>query len=426
MKNLKGKKLLVLGGNALSCDIVTTAQRLGIYTIVTDWNDSDKSPAKKIADEAWDISLTDIDALVSKIKEENIDGVTTNYTDSYLIPYARLCKAAGLPALADKFQIESISNKDKSKAVFKNHGIAIPQLLGIDSEKDIERIGDSIEYPVILKPVDQSGQRGIFVCTDKESLKKYYPESLKYSASGKVLVEEYLQGDYVVMFFTIQNGHVTLASMADKPVTDAYASHQVKLPMAYILPSKYVGLCRETVLPKVQAFVDTLKIKQGVIGIEGIVKDNVIKTFEMQFRLGGMRHHEFVAQENGMDLMEMIIRYALTGEFDGWDAAKCDNADFKHTYVLLNVLVNTGKISKIEGLDEIKALPEFTKLTIMSKEGDEIKLAGTVNQIVCKISLKVADKKRLNELIHYIHNTLKVYNESGENMVLNPWEGREL
>ena len=67
--NIKGKKLLILGSNALTCDIVKTARELGIYTIVTDWNPIEKAPAKQIADEYWNNSLLDYDILVQKIKE---------------------------------------------------------------------------------------------------------------------------------------------------------------------------------------------------------------------------------------------------------------------------------------------------------------------------------------------------------------------
>lgn len=421
MEEIKGKKILILGGNALSCDIVTTAKAMGLYSIVTDWNTPEQSPAKKIADESWDISLTDYDTLLKKIKEEGISGITTNYTDSYLVPYAKLCEMAGLPALATQDQIKAISNKDQSKELFRTHGIRIPELSTISNEEELGTKKFDLAFPVIIKPVDQSGQRGIFVCENIEDLKKYYQKAREFSASGKVIIEEYLQGDYVVMFFTVQNGHVTLASMADKPVLDTPEACQVKLPMGYILPSRYVDLCVKTILPGVQGFVNTLGIKQGVIGIEGIVKDNVIKTFEMQFRLGGMRHHEFVFQESGMNLMEMILRYAITGKFDKWDASKCDNAHFTHHYLMLNVLVNTGKISRIEGLDKISALPEITKTTLMSKEGDEISLSGTVNQIVCKFCATIKNELELKELISYIHSTLKVYDGDGNNMIINPW-----
>ena len=422
MEDLKGKKLLVLGGNALSCDIVTTAQKMGVYTIVTDWYDEHKSPAKKIADEVWQVSIEDYEKLESLIKIHGVNGIFTNYTDSYLLPYVELCQRTGLPCLATKAQINAITNKDQSKQLCMEHGIPVPKLYPIRKKEDIKRTGSGLCFPVLVKPVDQSGQRGIFVCNNVEELEQYYNQSVEYSATHKVIVEEYLQGDYVVMFYTIQHGHVTLASMADKPVTEIFDKNQVRLPKAYVLPSRYVELCETQMLPKVQNFVESLGIKQGVLGIEGIVKDGVIYVFEMQFRLGGMRHHEFVLQESGMNIMEMFVRFALTGKFEGWEASKCDNANFKYVYCLLNILVSQGIITKIEGADTVRNMKYVTKYTQMSEIGDRIALKGTVQQIFCKVSLKVPNKDILREVISTIHDTIKVYDDQGNNMVLNLWK----
>ena len=69
MAVIKGKKLLILGSNAVSCEIVKAAKELGVYTIVTDWNPIEKAPAKQISDEYWNVSLMDYDILVQKIKD---------------------------------------------------------------------------------------------------------------------------------------------------------------------------------------------------------------------------------------------------------------------------------------------------------------------------------------------------------------------
>ena len=172
-------------------------------------------------------------------------------------------------------------------------------------------------------------------------------------------------------------------------------------------------------LPKVQSFVTDLGIKNGVIGIEAVVKDNDIFVFEMQFRLGGMRHHNFVLKENGMDILEMLIRFSLTGKFDGYDAAKMDNAAFKHTYCSLNVLIHPDKVARIEGLEEAKKHPAVITSTQMMFVGDEVKLPGTVQQIFCKFSLETEDKESMTEAIDNIFSKLKVYNEHGDNIIIN-------
>lgn len=416
MKSLKGKKILILGGNALTSDIVLKAKELGVYTIVTDWNSPETSPAKKLADEYWMESISNIEKLSKMVKEHRVDGVFTNYTDSYLPYYIALCERTGLPCLANLNQVLTISNKDLSKQLCIDHGISVSKRYNISSINDIDAL--DITFPVLTKPVDNSGQRGIFVCTSKEDLKKKYSESLGFSSSKNVMIEEYVQGDYTVMFYTIQNGRVTLSTMSDKPVYGTFENNLPKLPMGYFLPSKYVDLCQKIMVPKVQSFVNSLEIKNGVIGIEAVVKNNDIFVFEMQFRLGGMRHHNFVLKENGMDLLAMLICFSITGKFEGWDAAKCDNPLFKHAYCSLNVLIKPGYVSKIENIEAVKNIPEVYASQQMIFEGDSVKLAGTVQQIAFKFSLEASSKERLLSVINKIYNTIRVCDEKGNNLVL--------
>lgn len=418
-QDLKGKKLLILGGTALVCDIVAKAKEMAIYTIVTDWNDPSASPAKKIADEYWMESISDTQKLAQLIKEHNVDGVITNYTDSYLPFYARLCEATGLPCLATEKQMEVISNKELSKELCIKHGISVSKRYNVSSVDDIDKLID-VKYPVLTKPVDNSGQRGIYVCLDKDELKRLYTTSLQFSQSNNVMIEEYVQGDYTVMFYTIQNGIVTLSTMSDKPVIGEFVNNLPKLPQGYILPSKHVELCKEIMLPKVQAFVKDLNIQNGIIGIEAVVKDNDIFVFEMQFRLGGMKHHNFVLKENGMDLLEMLVRFAITGQFSGWDISTYDNPNFKNVYCSLNILIQPDTVAKIEGLETTKALPQVTNFTQMMEIGESVKLPGTVQQILFKFSLVESNLQNLKRTIQTIYNTLKVFNNQGENIIINP------
>lgn len=417
MESIIGKKLLILGGPALMSDVVAKAKELGVYTIVTDWYEPDKSPAKKLADEYWMESVANIDKLAAMVKEHHIDGVFTNYTDSYLPFYVRLCEKVGLPCLANMHQIETITNKDLSKQLCIDHGISVSKRYEITSIDDIDAL--DIIFPVLTKPVDNSGQRGIFVCLDKEELKQKYQESLTFSETKNVMIEEYVQGDYTVMFYTVQNGHVTLATMSDKPVYGNFENNLPKLPMGYFLPSKYVDLCKEKMLPKVQSFVTDLGLQNGVIGIEAVVKDNDIFVFEMQFRLGGMRHHNFVLKENGMDLLAMLVRFSVTGKFEGWDASLCDNAAFKNCYCSLNVLIKPDTVAKIEGLDLVKAMPEVYASTQMLYEGDSVHLPGTVQQIAFKFSLAASSKAIVLNAIDKIYSTLKICNAKGEDLKLH-------
>jgi len=97
MSNIIGKRLLILGSSRLSCEIVRKARKMGVDVIVTDWYPIEKAPAKQIANKSYDVSTTDIDAIVKLIYDEGIDGVLTGFTDSALPHYAQICSRLNLP-----------------------------------------------------------------------------------------------------------------------------------------------------------------------------------------------------------------------------------------------------------------------------------------------------------------------------------------
>ena len=125
---LKGKRLLILGGAQISCEIVRHARALGITTAVTDWYPYEKSPAKQIADEAYYESTSDMTAMEKLIVEKNFDGVITGFTDSVLPYYAEMCKITGLPAYGTREQFETFINKEKYKELMRKFDVpTIPE-----------------------------------------------------------------------------------------------------------------------------------------------------------------------------------------------------------------------------------------------------------------------------------------------------------
>jgi biotin carboxylase len=424
MNEIKGKKLLIMGGISLACDIVEKAKEMGVYTIVTDYLED--SPAKKIADESFMVSTTDVEGLVNLFQAQQIDGVFTNYTDS-ILPYAQqVCECLKIPFCATANQLEVIGNKRKSKRLCINHGIPVPKEYSLTPdflEKDLKKI----KYPVLTKPADNSGQRGISICRNEIELKKGYGKALDFSKSKDVVVEEYLSGDYVVLCFTIQDGYFSLSAMADKPVIEEeYSAGMVKLPKGYVLPSKHIDLFYRDLFDRFKNLSTNIGLKNGSLGVEAIVNNGKFYVFEMQYRLGGMKHHEFVLEENQIDIMKMHIRYALTGRFCGWNLKELDNPRFKKTYCLLNLLMKPGVIKKVEGISSVTAIPEVISFLPMHSEGDVIELTGTVMQIFAKVSLATHSKERLLEIVNDIKNQLQILDERDNQMLIGSITSSEL
>ena len=401
MKNLSGKRLLVLGGTQATVDIVKIAKSYGVYTIVTDYLET--GAAKEIADETAMISTADIDALAEFAVQKKIDGVFTGANEFNIHNCITLCDRLNLPCYTTEQQFMTLGNKRLSKQLCINHEIPVSKEYSLSDDFLSEDL-EEIQYPVLTKPVDSNGQQGISICYNPEDLKKGYEKAKRFSPTQNVIVEQYLSGDYIVIYFTLQNGNMTLTAVADKPVIDKeFANGFVRLAQAYVMPSKYIKDIDKKYTHKFQSLVQDLGMKNGCFSIEGIItEDKELHVFEMQYRFGGMKHYEFVAQENGFSILDMHISHALTGEFVGWNVAEVDNPYFNRYYAQLNLILKPGVIKSIQGIDEIKQLSGVTNIQVRKEQGDEIEASGTVNQIFAKISLVGDTKEQLYHLIRKI------------------------
>lgn len=418
METLKGKRLLLLGGPSLMVDVIKKAKELGVYTIVTDWYDPDISIAKKEADEYRMVSSSDVNALIRLVKEEHIDGVYTQYTDSALPYCQQVCESTGLYFFIDGLQEHMISNKAESKQLCMKYDIPVSKEYHITEDFLSEDI-TKIEWPVLTKPTDNSGQRGITICNNLEELKRGYAYARENSKEGAVIVEEYMKGDYVVLNFTLQEGSLYLSGMADKPVIDEkYSNGLIRLPKAYIMPSKYLDLFYKKRFKNFEALAKGIGLKNGNWSVECVCRNEDFYVFEMQFRLGGMRHYTFVQAENGIDTLEMHIRFALTGRFEGYDLSRLDTPYYKKSYCSLNLLLKSGTITEIEGLDILDKLPEVKSYLPMHRLGDNVEVSGTVFQIFMKVSIVAENYDSLQNILKIIQETVKVKDEYGNNMLL--------
>lgn len=418
MEDLKGKKLLILGGPFLMCDVIDKARQMGVHTIVTDWYEPEVSVAKKAADEYRMVSSSDVDALAALVKEEGIDGVYTQYTDSALPYCQQVCEKTGLHFFITGEQEKLISNKENSKHLCMQYGVPVSKEYHMTEEFLPEDVA-AIEWPVLTKPTDNSGQRGITICNNLEELKAGYAYAKENSKEGCVVVEEYMKGDYVVLNFTLQDGNLYLSGMADKPVIDEkYANGLIRLPKGYIMPSKYQDLFYKKRFKNFEALAKGIGLKNGNWSVECVVRNDDFYVFEMQFRLGGMRHYTFVQEENGIDTLEMHIRFALTGKFEGYDLAKLDTPYYKKTYCSLNLLLKDGVITKVEGLEILDKLPEVKSKLPMHNLGDKVELSGTVFQIFMKASLVAENYEDLVRVLTTIQENIRVLDENGNNMLL--------
>ena len=160
-KDFQGKKLLILGANPETANLVNVAKEMGVTTIVTDYDP--EAPAKKVADISYDINGLDVDAICEMARKEQVDGVMVGVADVLVKPYQQVCEKLGLPCYANEKTAAAFNNKRLFKQTCAEYGIeGIPEY-SLDNKS-------AIVYPVIVKPADSNSGKGITLVRHRSEL----------------------------------------------------------------------------------------------------------------------------------------------------------------------------------------------------------------------------------------------------------------
>lgn len=404
----------------ISCEIVLKARAMGIYTIVADYYPVEKSPAKRIADKAIEVSVTDVDAVVEVIKREHIDGVLVGFNDMLLPYYADICQKTGLPCYGTKEQFETLIAKDKYKALCRKFDVPTIQ------EYDVN--DTDINYPVLVKPVDSSGSRGITICHNLKELIKAVEKGKEASKTGKVLIERYMDGREVTVFWTFQDGNYYLSALGNRHVKHNQGMDVIPLPVGYTFPSIFLPKYRAEVEENCKQMFRHLGIKDGMMFMQCKVEDGTCYVYDLGFRLTGSLEYKILERVCGYNPLEMMITFALTGKMGEGCIADKAIPEFKTPAFNVSCLCAPGTIKKITGIDEVKSMPEVEDVVIAHAPGEIIteEMKGLLAQITVRILGSVPSKDELLPIMQRIDKTIHIIGGHGEELLLQGIEHEDI
>lgn len=414
MINLNGKKILFLEGENMLIPVLEKAKKYGIYSVICNMYDVDRNPAKNVADKHYEVNFRDIPAMLKIIEEEKIDGLFTAFTDANMDAFCALCETAHLPCYTTEKLCDIMVNKATFKQYCREAGVPVIE------EYDMNSLNtDKMRFPVIVKPVDNSGARGISVCLEPDTLGTAIQRALDFSRVKNVVIERYIRAEYALADFIIQNGKCYLVTTVDKPVNDD-DKQNVNLPGAYIYPSKHDALIKSALIEPVQKFIDLIGYQNGILCLELIVEGDSIYAIEPQFRYGGKFQDVFIEAESGIDEIQLMFDYAVNGKFGDETLARKINANFKRHYVQMNILVGEGTITKVPDKKYVKSLlSDKADLYIPRKEvGTVIKPDGSMIQMFGKITLSADTREELLAHMRAFQDKMWVLDENDNNMII--------
>ena len=409
----------MLGTNVGSVELVKYAKSEGAYVIVADYLPVEESEAKQYADENVMISTTDIDSLCEFGGKRRIDGVFCGVSEVNLLSVRAVAERLGLPCYFTKEQWKKTENKAEFKKVCESFGIPVAKQYKVEYE-DLLCPQDNLKYPVVVKPVDRSAGIGIHICYSQEELLAGYKDAYEKSFCQQVIVEEYLVGLEYTATYSVINGEYTVSAIYDR-----YVNHEIKdqLPVTevHVYPSKYIKQYMEKVNSKLIEMMKSLGFTNGSFFVQGIANEKSAYIFEAGLRLAGSGTYRLIEHVNGINMLKLMTEYALTAQVTA-RSARDDPFFGGKVCCTLNVLCRDGIIGKVEGTEDVRKVSGVVNTVVAYQVGDVIPVAVPIKYIFMRLYIVTDTKEQMCNSINEIHKLIKVWDDKGENMKLNPLE----
>ena len=420
-KDLKGKKLLIMGANPETIPLVELANEMGLQTYVTSNRPDD--PAKKYACRSCDVDGTDVPGIVSLARRENIDGILVGVADILVPAYCKACNILGFHCYASQEIVDIFSYKDVFKTACERYGIhGIPEYR-IDADMRREDL-DRIQYPVMVKPVDSCSGMGMTVCFSETELPAAIEKALDASKAKRFIVERYMQCEDMGIYYTFKDGYCSASCVYDRYTTDEQKGlSRVCLGGTY--PSKHIEDYFSRMHDNACRMFRDIGIKNGVLMLSAFYENGEFYVYDTGFRLQGEAPHLLMKAVHGFDQREMLIRFALTGSEGDIVLSEQDSPYFRGKWAAtLWILLKEGVIAKTEGMNGIENDKRVVANIRRLYDGDTVlpEWIGTEKQVMTRIYLVCDSKQELADALKEYMDKIRVYDADGNSMALHGFD----
>ena len=409
------KKLLILGAISAMIDIVKDAKKMGYYVIVTDYLQN--SPAKKYADETWLYSIDDVEAIVNKCKEEQVDGVMNYCIDPGQKPYQQICQRLNLPCVGTFEQFDIMTNKDKFAKCCVEYGLDIIPKYNLDTSYELLDFS-KLDYPIMIKPADGRASKGITVVHSEDEMSEAIKYSLSFSKRKELVIEKYMIDcpEFCVKYFAC-DGEIYLTTMSN--VWDSVLEDGTRVYMGTSsYPCRFFDEYLKTTNDKVINMLKSIGIKNGATSFTGFYDNGKFRFFDPSFRMGGAQDWYIAEAASGVNIANLLTNFAMTGSMgDNDEIKKIDCAFSKKYSALLYYDLLIGKIGSIKGIEDVLKLPGVKGYHQCHYVGDEIDSYGTANNVAIRFILSCKSKEEFRETVNKANLLMDIRDINGNNMI---------
>lgn len=391
----------MLGGSIYQTYAIKEAVKLGYYVITCDYLPG--NPGHKFAHEYHNVSTTDKDAVLELARKLKVDGVVAYASDPAAPTAAYVCEKLGLPTSPFK-SVEILSKKHLFRKYLAENGFNVPKANSYTCFEDAEKDLKNFHLPVMVKPVDSSGSKGVNKLTDPEQLKIFFEDALSYSRDKIVLIEEFIvkNGPQISGDAFSVDGKLVFHCLGN----EFYSSNVDKdfAPLGECWPTVMPQEVIDTLAADLQRLISLLGMKSNAYNVEAIYGvDGKVYILELGARSGGSLIPQVTALATGVDMVPYVIKAAM-GE-DCSDLKMAPVRGFWSNYMAHSN--ETGKYSGIEYDDQFRKnnLIDFITDT---KIGDDIHKYRDAQDCVGELILKYESHQEMMDIIDNMDKYVRI------------------
>lgn len=396
------KKILLLGGSRYLLPVIKSAHELGLYVITCDYLPD--NIAHKYSDEYVNVSIIDKEAVLEAAKKLEIDGIMSFATDPGVVTAAYVAEKLGLPYGGSYESVSILQDKGRFRRFLTEHNFNVPHAKSYEKLEDALCDTDFFTWPVIVKPVDSAGSKGVTRVDDKNELRRAIEYALEFSHCDQFIIEDFIEkkgcssdsdsfsidGKLVATTFSSQRFDV----QSDNP----YA------PMAYSWPSTFSREHEDELTSEIQRLLTLLDMQSSIYNIEtreGV--DGKAYIMEVSPRGGGNRLAEMIRYASGVDMIKAAVQAAVGLPIDKVEQPQYDGCWAE--YVLH---------SRVDGkFKELWIEPDFAAKNIIEvdlwvNKGEEIHSFTAANFAIGTVVMKFSTQEELESKLSSMERYIKV------------------
>lgn len=396
------KKLLLLGGSRYLLPVIEAAHNLGLHVITCDYLPD--NIAHKYSDEYLNVSIIDKEAVLEAAQEKEIDGIMSFATDPGVVTAAYVAEKMGLPSCGSYESVCILQDKGRFRKFLTDHNFTVPCAKSYSSVEAALKDTGCFHWPVIVKPVDSAGSKGVTRVDEVVQLESSINYALKFSHNHQFIIEDFIEkkgcssdtdcfsvdGKLVVTTFSSQRFDVK----AENP----YA------PMAFSWPSTFSKKSEQELENEIQRLLSLLKMKTSIYNVEtreGM--DGKAYIMEVSPRGGGNRLAEMIRYATGVDLITNAVKAAVGEEITDLEQREYNGCWAE--YVLHSSQNGSFEGVWIEPEFEKKYVAEFD---VWVKPGDEVHTFTAANYSIGTVVLKFTTQEEMEEKLKEMERYIKV------------------